>query len=180
MSGQSGSEQLRHSTEHSKTSTALGAEAHTCARTAQGLPAENKVADTSWASSQPPPITLKKPCRRFLVQEGPLQSSCGGTLGLSWRRREERHYPEATAQWPSLSSITERGSEKRTGQNVTILKGTFLFKTLYSVILHMQILCPSLDFGEFRLCLIPGVLKNWVKCGENLCCKMITVLVCLV
>lgn len=108
------------------------------------------------------------------------------TVFLWWEFRivlkEERRetLPWGHTQWPSLSSITERGSEKRIGQIVTILKGTFLFKTLYSVILHMQILCPSLDFGEFSLCLIPGVLKYWVKCGENLCCKMITVLVCLV
>lgn len=105
---------------------------HVCTH-CPGLPAENKVADTSWASSQPPPRTLKKTCRQFLLREGPLQSSCGGSLRLSWRRREERHYPEATPQKPSLTTITEQGSGKTTGQIVTILKGTFFFKTLYSV-----------------------------------------------
>lgn len=30
----------------------------------------------------------------------------------------------------------------------------------------MQILCPSLDFGEFRLCLIPGALKTEKNVGK--------------
>ena len=56
-----------------------------------------------------------------------------GSLRLSWRRREERHYPRPHNSGHAYHLLQNKALKKRIGQIVTILKGTLFFKTLYSV-----------------------------------------------